>query len=142
LDYPEYWFEVDEYRSSNGHVLLAHLRFAQFNKSILVRVLKQWKVFRSICIAPLFAYAEEDAPKWRGFVALLGFKPTDQFIVCNNGERRRLFISLKELPNERQQQNANQSDPELQLGAVGTSTRRTDGSDQSSARSVVAVAVQ
>lgn len=95
LDYPEYWFEIDEYQKEDGQqVLFAHLRCAQFNKSILQRILIEWRAFRTVVTAPLFAFAEQEDAKWKGFVSLLGFKPTAQEIVCNNGAKRQLYISV------------------------------------------------
>lgn len=93
LDYDEYVFDVDEYRRGDEKRLTAHIAFEQFNKSILKRVLREWKLFRTIVTAPLFAYCGGyDTEKWTAFVSLLGFKPTGSFINCNNGERRELFL--------------------------------------------------
>lgn len=105
LQYPEYWFQVDEYRKEDGTpVLLLHLRFDKFSKEVLKRVLFEWRAFRKVTDLPLFAYGEDaNHEKWHAFVSLLGFKDTGQTIVCNNGETRRLYVSIKELPDARGQ---------------------------------------
>jgi hypothetical protein len=101
LDYPEYWFEIDEYRRPDGaQFLLAHLRVEKFTSSILRRIDHEWRTFRACVSAPLFAVAEEDDAKWERFVARLGFKPFQE-VICNNGVPRRLFISVPQDNHER-----------------------------------------
>jgi hypothetical protein len=99
LDYPEYWFELDEYRRPNGEqFLLVHLRVAKLSPSVLKRIDHEWSVFRTLVTAPLFAIAETQDKKWERFVARLGFKPHCD-VICNNGVPRRMFISLpKDIP--------------------------------------------
>lgn len=95
---PKYLFEIDEYRRSGGEqFLLAHIRVIDWSKATLVDMLKKWRVFRECVSAPLFACGEEDNAKWEAFVSLFGFKPHME-IVCNNGEKRRLFINVKDCP--------------------------------------------
>lgn len=95
LTYPEYWFELDEYRRGDGsQFLLAHLRFAKFSPSIFKRVKAQWAEFRACTSAPIFAIGEVDDAKWVRFVSHLGFEPAMD-VVCLNGERRRMYRNVR-----------------------------------------------
>jgi hypothetical protein len=95
LDYDEYWFDLDEYRSVDGQqIVFAHLGFTKFSPSIFKRVLREWSAFRQCVPAPLYAMRDDgDVNKWTNFVSRLGFKPTGRSIRCNNGALRPLFIS-------------------------------------------------
>jgi hypothetical protein len=122
LQYPEYWFQIDEYRSEDGQqVLFAHLRFDEFNKSILSRAWKEWKLFRQLTDVPVFAYSEDPSEKFHAFVTMFGFKPTGQEIVCNNGERRRLYVSIKDLPHVRPEFNNSEQEYHEPDRPVGSS---------------------
>jgi hypothetical protein len=134
ISHPEYWAEIDEYKDESGQqFLLFHIRFAEFNKQVLKRAIREWKVLRSVVQAPLFAYAEQDDEKWRAFVSLFGFKPTDTFIDCQNGEKRRVYVSIKDLPDERQQPAAAKQQPDDGVQPVGAdsgrATERHSGAD-------------
>lgn len=102
LDYPEYRFEIDEHRRGSDQLLQAHLRIFRFTPSVLKRIRREWKLFRTCVTAPLIAWGEDDDEKWEHFVTSLGFKPLGQDVVCNNGACRRIFIHLVEdKPDER-----------------------------------------
>lgn len=88
----DYWFELDEYKRASGdQFLLAHIRVLNWSPSICKRIIKEWRLFRSIVTAPLFACPEVDDERWVKFVSLLGFKPLQQ-VICENGASRPLFI--------------------------------------------------
>lgn len=89
----DWWFEIDEYKRGQEQFLLAHIRVAKWSLSALKRMAREWKLFRSVVKAPLYACAEEDTDKWERFVSRFGFRFLCN-IVCNNGEERRLFISI------------------------------------------------
>jgi len=93
LCYPEYWFEVDEYRRGEEVFLLAHLRFAKFTPALFKRWLAEWRAFRACVDAPIFAIGEVDDKKFERFVTHLGFV-FDRDVVCINGHKRRMFRSL------------------------------------------------
>jgi hypothetical protein len=121
LDYDDYVFDIDEYRRGDEQRLTAHIAFENFNKQILKRVLHEWKIFRQCVTAPLFAYCGGyDTDKWVAFVSLLGFRPTDDFMTCNNGERRQIFIHT--VTNDHKQTN---NPIVVTDGTVGTTGGRT-----------------
>lgn len=94
LAYPEYDFDLEEHRRSDGSFLLAHLNFRKFTPSILKRVLREWQTFRTVVRGPIYAIRDDGShDKWVRFITHLGFKPTDLSITCNNGAVRQLFIS-------------------------------------------------
>lgn len=102
LDRPEYLFEIDEYRRGADQFLYAHLRVFKFSPSVMKRILAEWRAFRAIVAAPLFAIGEVDDAKWERFVTHLGFEPAIE-VVCLNGERRRMFrhyVRLQPNPTE------------------------------------------
>jgi 5'(3')-deoxyribonucleotidase len=93
LDYDEYWFDLDEYQVDGQQRLFAHLGFTKFSPSIMKRVLSEWKLFRQIVTADIYAIRDDgDVDKWEHFVSLLGFVPTGTTILCNNGNYRQLYI--------------------------------------------------
>jgi len=90
----DYWCELDEYRREDGQqFLLAHIRVYRWSPSVCKQLIREFRTFRSICNAPLFACPEVADEKWVKFVSLLGFKPL-QDVICNNGELRPLFIQI------------------------------------------------
>lgn len=99
LSYPEYWFELDEYRRGADQFLLAHLRFAKFSPSIFKRVLAEWRTFRACTYAPIFAIGEVDDAKWKRFITHLGFEPAME-VVCVNGQQRRMYRNVRLQPTE------------------------------------------
>lgn len=87
-----YRCEIDEYRSAGGEqFLLAHIRVTHWSPSVCKQLRDEFKTFRTICKAPLFACPEVDDAKWVKFVSLLGFK-FQQNVTCVNGASRPLFI--------------------------------------------------
>jgi hypothetical protein len=88
----DYWCEIDEYRTAGGEqFLLAHIRVVHWSPSVCKRLIREFKTFRTVCRAPLYACPEVADAKWVKFVSLLGFKPL-QDVICNNGAQRPLFI--------------------------------------------------
>ena len=64
------------------------------------QLLQDWAVFRTTVDHPLYAYSPVEDRKWVRFVSHLGFRPTGESILCNNGERRQLYLSTKELSTD------------------------------------------
>lgn len=89
----DWWFEIDEYRRGQDQFLLVHLRVKNWKLSALKQFAREWKVFRQCVTAPLYACADVDDDKWERFVSRFGFRFFCN-IVCNNGEQRRLFVSI------------------------------------------------
>jgi hypothetical protein len=89
-----YIFEIDEYHRGEDQLLIAHLRFFSFSPSALKQALTHWTSFRSVVTSPLVCWGEDESDKWQRFVHMFGFKPLGQSILCNNGERRELYIHL------------------------------------------------
>jgi hypothetical protein len=121
-DCEAYWVDIDQYDVDGSPVCFVHIRFNRFTKDILKQALIEWRVLRTVITCPLLAYPEDDNDKWRAFVSLFGFKPTDTEIVCNNGEKRRLYISI--VDNHVRQSNseptAAEPDTERKSGRLGT----------------------
>lgn len=94
-DTPDYFFDIEEFKNEEGQqFLLAHLRFNRFSPAVLKRGLHDWRLFRTCVTAPIFAVCDDgDYDKWRRFVSLFDFKPTNIDVPCNNGAVRQLFIS-------------------------------------------------
>lgn len=93
-EHPDFRFEIDQYQRTDGtQFLLAHIRVHRFSPSVLKRIDREWEILRTCITAPLFACGEVDDSKWERFVSRLGFRPL-QTVICNNGETRRLFISV------------------------------------------------
>lgn len=59
--------------------------------------------FRAVVACPLFAIGEEDSPKWERFISHFGFRYLTD-VICENGERRRLFVNYKNNENAQQRQ--------------------------------------
>jgi hypothetical protein len=85
-------FELDEYRDDAGkQMLLAHLRVHKWSPEALKRIRHDWRVFRSVVTAPLYASPMQDDPKWIKFVTLMGWRPFSK-VLCQDGIERPLFI--------------------------------------------------
>lgn len=87
----DYWCEIDEYKNAGGEqFLLAHISVNRWSPSVCKQLVREFKIFRTSCPAPLFACHDADA-KWFKFVSLLGFR-FQQSILCEDGVTRQLFI--------------------------------------------------
>lgn len=94
MNCPEYHWLLEEYRDPHGRqMLFAHIRVFKFTPALLKRMRETYATFRKCVIAPLYTLGEVDDDKFEKFVALFGFKYLTD-VVCVNGEKRRLFISL------------------------------------------------
>jgi len=84
----DYTFEVDDH----GSGLVVHAEIRHYSPAVLRQCEREWKLFRSIVTAPLFAIgpSTEDA-KWRRFITRFGFKPHGT-VLCNNGAERSVYI--------------------------------------------------
>jgi hypothetical protein len=89
----DYWFEIDEYRHGEDQLLLVHLQFFKWTPAVCRRVLREFKIFRTHCRAPLFACAEKPDAKWFKFITMMGYR-FHQNIECNDGSVRPLFIHI------------------------------------------------
>ena len=102
LERPEYIFELDEFRRGDDQMVFVHLWVKKWAPRVFKQIIREWRAFRKVAPGPLYAVGEDDDSKWERFVRTLGFEElTDA--VCENGEQRRVFISLpknnKEHPN-------------------------------------------
>lgn len=76
-------------------MVFVHLRFKKWSASALREITVVFNALRQALDCPLYAYGQEDTPKYRRFVSMFGFTPAST-ITCNDGGERTLFISLKE----------------------------------------------
>jgi hypothetical protein len=74
-------------------MLFAHITIKQFHPSLLRRMQNEWQLFRQHVTAPIFAVGEVDDDKWERFISRFDFK-YQQHVICENGQRRRLFVSF------------------------------------------------
>jgi hypothetical protein len=95
LECPVYSFTLDEYGRGADRMVFAHLAVHKWSLSGLKQIIHDFTVFRQHVVCPLYAVALVDDEKWSAFVGLLGFKFLTN-VLCENGEQRRLFVSLKE----------------------------------------------
>jgi hypothetical protein len=97
---PEYLWELDEYCGPNDEqMLFAHIKILRITPSLLKRMRETYRQFRHYVQAPLFAVGETDDDKWERFISYFGFKYL-QDVICVNGEKRRLFVSLNKEQKE------------------------------------------
>lgn len=87
----DYWFEIDEYKRGEDQFLLVHLQFFKWSPAVYKRLIHDWRSFRTVVTAPLFACPRVDDEKLRKFVTKTGWRFL-QDITCDNGETRPLFI--------------------------------------------------
>lgn len=99
LERPEYLFELDEYRNADAQMLFVHLLVRVWSKAVLKNLLREFAAFRQCVSCPLYCIGITDDDKWAAFVSFFGFRfLTD--VVCENGERRRLYINLATVKEE------------------------------------------
>lgn len=90
----DYWFEIDEYKNDSGEqFLLVHLQFMKWTMSVLKQVVRDFRLFREHCRAPLFACTENPDAKWVKFITMMGYR-FQQNIACNDGAVRPLYIHI------------------------------------------------
>ena len=90
---PEYetWIETQE--TADGQTLnFFHCEVFYFNHSILRRMIKQWRIFRTHVPQALFVMGEVDDDKWASFIQHFGFRYLST-APCTDGKERRIFIS-------------------------------------------------
>jgi len=104
IDCPEYVFEIDEYGRGDDRVVFVHLTVHKWSLSVFKRMLRDVAAFREAVSCPYFAVGAVDDEKFAKFMQRLGFKFLTH-VICRNGERRRLFINLKEHRSVVQQTN-------------------------------------
>ena len=91
---PDYLCELDEYRRPDGaQLMMCHIRVHHWSAPVFKKILREWRLFRTVCKAPLFACPEVSDDKWHKFVTALGFKPLLADVPCENGERRPVYLS-------------------------------------------------
>lgn len=97
VQYPEYRCEMDEYADPDRTVLVAHVRFNKFSRSLYRRFRHEWFTFRLSTNHLIFAWETDtpDAKKYDHFMSPLGFRYTGRDILCQNGVHRRLYLSVK-----------------------------------------------
>jgi hypothetical protein len=95
LDNDDCTFELDEHRNAAGEqMLLAHLRVHKWTKESLVRIRRDWSLFREAVPAPLFASPMNDDPMWHRFDKLMGWR-SHSTVLCQDGIERPLYIHTK-----------------------------------------------
>lgn len=86
-------FELDEYRDEAGaQMLLAHLRVHKWSHTSLRRIRNDWMHFRQCVRSPLYATPMVHEDRWVKFVTLMGWRPTNQTVLCHDGIERPLYI--------------------------------------------------
>jgi hypothetical protein len=86
-------FLLDDYGDAEGRqMLLAHLEVHRWSRSALKRIARTWAIFRQHITVPLFATPKVDDEKWRKFVTRMGWRPTNQMVLCHDGIERPLYI--------------------------------------------------
>lgn len=104
LDTPDYYFAVEEFRRGADQMLFVHLTVHNWKVSVFKQIIQQFRAFREFVVCPLYAVAGvEDIEKWEAFVTYLGFKFLTN-VICENGAERRLFIHIKEIKVQHEQQ--------------------------------------
>jgi hypothetical protein len=91
----DFIFELDEYSDATKQMIFGHVFFYKFTPAAMKHCIEVYKTFRQTVDCPIYAYGEEDTPKYARFVGHLGFTPVSS-ITCVNGEQRTLYISLKD----------------------------------------------
>lgn len=95
LDYPEYTCELDEYRSGEHKIFVAHIVFTKFTPTVFKRFLREWRTFRTVVKMPIFAHnGDGEMETWKHFVTSIGFVDTGDTLTFANGTVRPLFIHL------------------------------------------------
>ena len=98
VTYPEYTCELDEYEIDGKTVIFAHLDVRANKPSILKRLKREWELLRCCVSYPIYAFRgtdDGDDRTYDHFMRWLGFSSTKQFITCENGETRLLYLSVK-----------------------------------------------
>lgn len=91
-------FEIDEYKNEEGkQMLLVHLRVLVWSRDTLRKIKHDWAVFRQAVKSPLYALPmlspdDPECSKWKRFVELMGWKPLNILVCCNDGLERPLYI--------------------------------------------------
>lgn len=93
VDEPEYIASYHTLDLGEGRVMtFAHLDVFYFDKSILRKLLAQWKLFREHVNCVLYCIGDEDNDKFRKFVSHFGFTPIGILpFAC--GETRTIFVT-------------------------------------------------
>lgn len=87
-----YKVELDEYRRADGDtILVGHIRVLRWSPSVFKEMKHVWATLRKCVTCPIFGCPQVDDARWHKFVTSLGFRPLQQ-TICNNGERRPLYI--------------------------------------------------
>lgn len=73
-------------------MLLTHLRVRHWSLSTLRKIQNDWTLFRKAVTCPLYATPMEDNPLWEKFVTKMGWRNTNQLVLCHDGIERPLFI--------------------------------------------------
>lgn len=90
----DYLLELDEYRrpTDDAQMIIVHFRVFRWAPSVLKRMLREWKLFRSVCVDDLYASPSVDEPKWHKMVRAFGFKPLTT-VRCLDGLMRPMYIN-------------------------------------------------
>jgi hypothetical protein len=94
IDRPEYTFDVEELRNGDAQMIFIHLDVHVWKKSVLKRLLTEFKAFRSVTDVPLFVSSPDSDAKWVHFISLFGFK-----YLLDMAAGRKLYVSHKDNNN-------------------------------------------
>lgn len=97
FDNEDYFVGMQEYDISGYSVLFAHVTFRAFSRRALRELSDEWKMFRDMVSAPIYAFRGTDEGSDRTyahFMKMLGFSLV-RTITCNNGVTRPLYLSIR-----------------------------------------------
>jgi hypothetical protein len=106
---PEYRWELEEHRDpDDNQMMFAHITVHKLAPGLLKRMKETYRLFRQHVSCPLYAVAGSlDDAKWARFISHFDFQFLNN-VVCENGEKRRLFVSFKK---QEQNDRSIQSEP-------------------------------
>lgn len=92
---PEFTIATDEFLNGGEQMVFMHVTVTKWSAKTMRELLRVFAAFRSCTKCPLYAVRDLDNAKDVKFISRFGFKPLIE-IICVNGERRHLFVNLKE----------------------------------------------
>lgn len=99
---PEYNCVLDEFRRGDDQSLVIHawVDRKKFTRQLMQQFVNEWRLFRSVVSAPIFAIEEAPNDKhWRAFVSHFGFRFLTLRPDPRDGIDRAVFVSFKDNNN-------------------------------------------